>query len=132
MPWHDRSLPRPNSLSLPSAIGLHLGLELHDRRDRPERLFLEDDHAGLHARQYGGLEGSVTQRLAAGLDLAALGKHVVDMLLRLGDGGLVDQRSDQRVLLFAVADLRLAHRPDRLRDECVVDGGLHVEPIGTH
>jgi ParB family chromosome partitioning protein len=54
------------------------------------------------------------------------------VLFDLGDGFFLDQRTDDRALVEAVADL---HRRDFFRQalrEAIVNSALHVNAIGAH
>ena len=64
-------------------------------------------------------------------DLAALLDRVVDVLLHLGDGGLVDQRAGGDALLGAVAHLQLLHGLGQLLGEGVIDAVLHQHAVGA-
>ena len=97
-------------MSLASAIASSSVSKLEHRRDRAKDLFLHEAHLGLRLGDDGRLEERAAKRvaLAAGDDLAALGRGVVDQFLDLLDRLLVDQRPLLHALLEAGADLQLA------------------------
>ncbi len=71
-------------------------------------------------------------RLAAGDHPGAVGHGVLDMLLDLGRGAIVDQRADIDAIVQAVADLQLLNRRLEFLREGIVHAVLHVDTVDAH
>lgn len=112
-----------------------LGLEWKQARQGTKRLLRGNGHVDRHVAEDGGLEKVATevgQRLAAYQELGALGDGIVDVLLDLVDGAVVDQRAMGHALFEAVADLEALDLFDKLGRKLVVDAALHVDAVGAH
>ena len=70
-------------------------------------------------------------RLAAQGQLGAFAHGILDMLLDLGHGLLVDQRTGGSTVFQTVANLQLAHGSDQFLGKGIVDAVLDVDAVGA-
>ncbi len=108
--------------------------EAHDRRNRPEDLFVEHAHAGLHFGQHRGFEELLAggMRPAADTQLRAFADGIVDQFADLGHGLVGDQRTDLAARGEAIADAQRGHLASEQLDEAVVYRVVHVQPVHAH
>lgn len=114
--------------------GLALGGEGKDGGERAKGLVGGDLHLGGGAADDGGLVEealAVGGGLAAGVEDAALGEGVGDVLGDLGDGAGIDQGALGGALVDAAAELEGVYAGDELLDEGVLDLLVDQEAVGA-